>query len=68
MSVPSTEKQEEVSKEEWMNRLQNTHVTRADMNKLIMNYLVTGETFEASDCDVSDSLASIYSYYLKYYS
>ena len=36
------EKTEEISKEEWMSRLSETQVTRADMNKLIMNYLVTG--------------------------
>ena len=38
-----SEKQEEIGKEEWMNRLSETQVTRADMNKLIMNYLVTGK-------------------------
>lgn len=42
MSMPSADKPEEVSREEWIQRLQNTHITRADMNKLIMNYLVTG--------------------------
>nr|KAG5694183.1 hypothetical protein BaRGS_016029 [Batillaria attramentaria] len=40
---------EEASKEEWMSRLQNTHVTRADMNKLIMNYLVTEGFKEAAE-------------------
>lgn len=44
-----SEKPEEVSKEDWMNRLQNTHVTRADMNKLIMNYLVTEGFKEAAE-------------------
>ena len=39
-----SEKQEEIGKEEWMNRLGETQVTRADMNKLVMNYLVTGNT------------------------
>ena len=33
----------EISKENWMERLQGMHITRADMNKLIMNYLVTGK-------------------------
>lgn len=28
--------------EEWNDRLQQVHPTRADMNKLVMNYLVTG--------------------------
>lgn len=38
----SMERQEEVSMEEWNDRLQQVHPTRADMNKLVMNYLVTG--------------------------
>lgn len=42
-----SEKQEEIGKEEWMNRLGETQVTRADMNKLVMNYLVT-EGFKES--------------------
>lgn len=40
MSYP--DKNETVTKEEWINRLENAHIQRADMNKLIMNYLVTG--------------------------
>ena len=39
----SMEKMEEVPREEWMERLAGVHPTRTDMNKLIMNYLVTGE-------------------------
>ena len=35
---------EEITKEEWLNKLQDIHITRADMNALIMNYLVTGIT------------------------
>lgn len=31
-----------ISKEEWMNRFNGHQITRADMNTLIMNYLVTG--------------------------
>lgn len=42
-----SEKHEEVSKEDWIHRLNETQVTRADMNKLIMNYLVT-EGFKES--------------------
>jgi hypothetical protein len=38
-----TEKHENISKDEWMNRLEGLHIQRADMNKLIMNYLVTGK-------------------------
>ena len=37
------EKQEEIGKEEWLEKLQSLHITRADMNGLIMNYLVTGK-------------------------
>lgn len=37
------EKQEEITREEWMDKLNNVHIQRADMNRLIMNYLVTGE-------------------------
>jgi len=36
------EKQEEVTKDDWMKKLNSHHITRADMNRLIMNYLVTG--------------------------
>lgn len=38
------EKPEDITKEEWMEKLNNVHIQRADMNRLIMNYLVTGET------------------------
>ena len=38
-----TEKPDEITKDEWMEKLNNLHVQRADMNRLIMNYLVTGE-------------------------
>lgn len=38
----AAEKLEEIPKEEWLDRLQGVQVTRGDMNKLIMNYLVTG--------------------------
>lgn len=36
------EKPEEITREEWMEKLNNVHIQRADMNRLIMNYLVTG--------------------------
>lgn len=36
------EKPEDITREEWMEKLNNVHVQRADMNRLIMNYLVTG--------------------------
>lgn len=38
-----TEKPEDITREEWMEKLNNVHIQRADMNRLIMNYLVTGE-------------------------
>uniref|UniRef100_T1J9E3 CTLH domain-containing protein n=1 Tax=Strigamia maritima TaxID=126957 RepID=T1J9E3_STRMM len=43
------EKQEDLSKEEWMERLEGMHVQRADMNRLIMNYLVTEGFKEAAE-------------------
>ncbi|KAL3841679.1 hypothetical protein ACJMK2_019791 [Sinanodonta woodiana] len=43
------EKTEEISKVEWMGKLQSVHITRADMNKLIMNYLVTEGFKEAAE-------------------
>ncbi len=36
------EKPEDITREEWMEKLNNVHIQRADMNRLIMNYLVTG--------------------------
>ncbi|XP_072022063.1 glucose-induced degradation protein 8 homolog [Amphiura filiformis] len=39
----------EISKADWMERLQGMHITRADMNKLIMNYLVTEGFKEAAE-------------------
>lgn len=39
------EKPEDITKEEWMDKLNNVHIQRADMNRLIMNYLVTGKLF-----------------------
>ena len=40
MSFP--DKQERNSLGEWNKKLENLRVTRADMNNLIMNYLLTG--------------------------
>lgn len=31
-----------INKNDWMKKIENIHIQRADMNKLIMNYLVTG--------------------------
>lgn len=36
------EKPDDITREEWMEKLNNVHIQRADMNRLIMNYLVTG--------------------------
>jgi len=44
-----TDKADEPNREEWMEKLHTLHVTRADMNKLIMNYLVTEGFKEAAD-------------------
>lgn len=38
----SFEKVESISKDEWHMRVENLPFKQADMNKLIMNYLVTG--------------------------
>lgn len=48
------EKPEDITKEEWMDKLNNVHIQRADMNRLIMNYLVTGEACVCV-CVTSDS-------------
>jgi len=38
------EKSEAIIKEEWLQRLEQFPFKQADMNRLIMNYLVTGES------------------------
>uniref|UniRef100_A0A8D1TKJ8 GID complex subunit 8 homolog n=1 Tax=Sus scrofa TaxID=9823 RepID=A0A8D1TKJ8_PIG len=43
------EKPDEITKDEWMEKLNNLHVQRADMNRLIMNYLVTEGFKEAAE-------------------
>lgn len=47
------EKPEDITKEEWMDKLNNVHIQRADMNRLIMNYLVTGEEPRFIGCKIS---------------
>ncbi|XP_054274198.1 glucose-induced degradation protein 8-A homolog [Macrosteles quadrilineatus] len=42
-------KPESVSKDEWMSKLEDVHVHQSDMNKLIMNYLVTEGFKEAAE-------------------
>lgn len=39
----NNDKAEPLTKEEWQTRLESFEFKQADMNKLIMNYLVTGE-------------------------
>ncbi|XP_070532619.1 glucose-induced degradation protein 8 homolog [Ptychodera flava] len=43
------EKKEEVDADVWIEKLQTLHITRADMNKLIMDYLVTEGFKEAAE-------------------
>lgn len=45
------EKSDEITKDEWMEKLNNLHVQRADMNRLIMNYLVTGNGLQWDSAD-----------------
>lgn len=42
-SSNNNDKAEPITKEEWQSRLENFEFKQADMNKLIMNYLVTGK-------------------------
>lgn len=34
-----------ITKEEWESRLEEFKIKRSDMNRLVMNYLVTGTSF-----------------------
>merc|ERR1711976_469954 len=43
------QQQEDICKDEWLERLHSLHITRADMNRLIMNYLVTEGFKEAAE-------------------
>ncbi|KAJ8360905.1 hypothetical protein SKAU_G00174300 [Synaphobranchus kaupii] len=43
------DKPEDITKDEWMDKLNNVHIQRADMNRLIMNYLVTEGFKEAAE-------------------
>lgn len=45
-----SEKPEDVTREEWMDKVNNVHIQRADMNRLIMNYLVTGDVWLLQQC------------------
>ncbi|ESO01210.1 hypothetical protein HELRODRAFT_174754 [Helobdella robusta] len=52
---PSLEKQLEISKDDWMQGLQLSRVQRIEMNKLVMNYLVTEGYKEAAEKFHSES-------------
>lgn len=43
------DKSTEITKEKWMNKLENVHLHRTDMNRLVMNYLVTEGFKEAAE-------------------
>lgn len=43
LKMSFNDKTEAITKEEWQSRLENFKFKQADMNKLIMNYLVTGK-------------------------
>ncbi|XP_062396844.1 glucose-induced degradation protein 8-B homolog isoform X2 [Sardina pilchardus] len=43
------DKPDDMTREEWMEKINNVHIQRADMNKLIMNYLVTEGFKEAAE-------------------
>lgn len=45
-SSSHNDKPEPLTKEEWQTRLESFEFKQADMNKLIMNYLVTGKPTE----------------------
>ena len=40
---PSSSSDYHTDRNEWMNRIESAHIDRTLMNKLVMNYLVTGE-------------------------
>uniref|UniRef100_A0A8C4WXS3 GID complex subunit 8 homolog a (S. cerevisiae) n=2 Tax=Myxinidae TaxID=7762 RepID=A0A8C4WXS3_EPTBU len=44
-----TDKPEEMTREEWLERISNVHIQRADMNRFVMNYLVTEGFKEAAE-------------------
>jgi len=47
--LPGDRQPLEVTRDEWMTKMESQHVARADMNKLIMNYLVTEGFKEAAE-------------------
>lgn len=51
-----SEKPEDMTREEWMDKVNNVHIQRADMNRLIMNYLVTGDVLVNISMSASDMI------------
>lgn len=51
-----SEKPEDMTREEWMDKVNNVHIQRADMNRLIMNYLVTGDVYVNISTSASDTI------------
>ncbi|XP_076306780.1 GID complex subunit 8 homolog protein Houki isoform X1 [Tachypleus tridentatus] len=47
--IKSREKPDEITKEEWLQKLESLHIQRADMNRLIMDYLETEGFKEAAE-------------------
>jgi len=45
-----TEKPSEIGKQEWLEKLENVHLPRTNMNRLVMNYLVTGKIIFPCPC------------------
>jgi len=53
------EKPDDITRDEWMEKLNNVHIQRADMNRLIMNYLVTGKQSTDHHCIYSPYIAAL---------
>jgi len=49
MMTTFNDKPPEITKQEWMDKLENVHLQRTDMNRLVMNYLVTEGFKEAAE-------------------
>lgn len=54
-----SEKPEDMTREEWMDKVNNVHIQRADMNRLIMNYLVTGDVSVSISISVSGVILTL---------
>ena len=54
------EKPEDITKDDWLEKLHALHITRADMNRLIMNYLVTGKL----DCFINMKVEKLHALHI----